>query len=346
MESNNENSGCDTQSVNHDTSNDTQSVTYEGTSKDTQSVHPQMHMMQKNMSAMLSIVQEMGAAWSSLATKRQRCDSDSDSDSPAQKSHRSHDLDDLHDLFSNAANSGDEDDNWGLLDDIEDIKNDDEKGPCVKDKLAQKVNDRFMGNIGSEKIAAKQKAYLCPENCPALAVPRCNEEIWRKLEKHHKQADIRVAGIQRAIAAGATGLVQMLEALLSSGKATGSLDVQGLVTKGCDSLALLGYANQELSQKRREAMRPALKKEYVGLLSRSVPVTSKLFGDDLMKTMRDLKQEATLTKEASASWGSKNYRRRGFQPPRGSWRPKKNWDHKGRSNQAANQTGEKMKKRY
>ena len=82
------------------------------------------------------------------------------------------------DLFSNANKSGDDDDNWDLLDDIEDLKDDDEKGPPVKYKLAQKANDRFMGNLGSEKIAAKQKGYLCPRNCQTLAVPRCNEEIW------------------------------------------------------------------------------------------------------------------------------------------------------------------------
>ena len=325
MDQSDDQSGCDTQSVNENTSHDTQSVNLEGTSKDTQSVHSDMHSIQRNMSAMLSVVQQMGAAWANLANKRQICDSDSDSDSPPQKSHRSHDLDDVADLFSNANKSGDDDDNWDLLDDIEDLKGDDEKGPPVKDKLAQKVNDHFMGNLGSEKIAAKEKSYLCPSNCPTLAVPRCNEEIWRKLQKHQKQADIRMAGIQRAITAGATGLVQMLESLLSVRKSSGSIDVQGLVTKGCDSLALFGYANQELSQKRREVMRPALKKEYAALVSRSVPVTSKLFGDDLMKTIRDLKQEATLAKEASAPWMSKNYRRRGFPPPRGSWRPKKNW---------------------
>ena len=89
-----------------------------------------------------------------------------------------------------------------------------------------------------------------------------------------------MASSQRAITSGATAVVQMLEALLTSGKSSGSMDKQSLVTKGCDSLAMLGYASQELSQKRREAMRPALKKEYAGLMSRSIPVTSKWFEDE------------------------------------------------------------------
>ena len=49
-------------------------------------------------------------------------------------------------------------------------------------------------------------------------------------------------------------------------------------------------------------MLPVLKKEYAGLMSCSIPVTSKLFGDDLLKMMRDLKQEASLDKEASTPW--------------------------------------------
>ena len=118
-----------------------------------------LHSIQRNMSAILSVVQQMGAAWANLANKRQRCDSDS----PPQKLHRFDDLEDLVDLFSNANKSGDDDDNWDLLDDIEDLKGDDEKVPLIKEKLAQKVNDQFMGNLGSEKIAAKKKGLLVPE---------------------------------------------------------------------------------------------------------------------------------------------------------------------------------------
>ena len=43
--------------------------------------------------------------------------------------------------------------------------------------------------------------------------------------------------------------------------------------------------------------------EYSGLVSGNVPVTSHLFGDDMLKTMQDLKQEASIVKEATtAQW--------------------------------------------
>ena len=95
-------SGCDTQFVNNDTSQDTQFVSMEGSSsKDTQSVQSEIQNMKKNMSAMLSVVQPKG-----------------------------------EDLLNNSDKSEDKDDNWDLLDDIEDLKDDDEKGLPVKDNIS------------------------------------------------------------------------------------------------------------------------------------------------------------------------------------------------------------------
>ena len=45
----------------------------------------------------------------------------------------------------------------------------------------------------------------------------------------------------------------------------------------------------ELSLKRREAIKPSLKKEYAAFCSRNVPVTSLLFGDDLQQQLNNIK---------------------------------------------------------
>ena len=50
--------------------------------------------------------------------------------------------------------------------------------PPEKDKVAENVNNRFMGNLGSEKLGMKKKNYLCPNNCNTLMVHWYNEEIW------------------------------------------------------------------------------------------------------------------------------------------------------------------------
>lgn len=51
------------------------------------------------------------------------------------------------------------------------------------------------------------------------------------------------------------------------------------------ALALLGHTQYESSLKRREVIRPSLKKEYAALCSPNVPVTSLLFGNDLQQQL-------------------------------------------------------------
>ena len=67
-----------------------------------------------------------------------------------------------------------------------------------------------------------------------------------------------------------------------------------------DALALSGHMQYELSMKRRDAIRPSLNKDYTGLCSQNVPVTSLLFGDDLQQQLNTIKVSNKIT-QASAS---------------------------------------------
>lgn len=48
-----------------------------------------------------------------------------------------------------------------------------------------------------------------------------------------------------------------------------------------DAIALLGHASFELSQIRREEIKPNLHKDYGDLCSANVPVIELLFGDEM-----------------------------------------------------------------
>ena len=247
--------------------------------------------IQKSMSAMADVMRQMGEARTSLATKRSHDDSDTDDDRPTEVKRQQANLD-LFDASEAEAL------NIDVLDALEDpFKGEDTRGPSVNEKLAAKVNDCFfLTNLNLEVITKKQQSYMHPQNCPKLVVTQCNEEIWRKLQKFQRTADIKTSNIQKVIAAGAAGataLTKILEALLANVKSGANLQISQLVSKGCDALALFGHASQEMSYRRREDIRPTFK-EYAGHVSHNVPVTSHLFGHDMLKTMRDLKKKVPL----------------------------------------------------
>lgn len=59
------------------------------------------------------------------------------------------------------------------------------------------------------------------------------------------------------------------------------VDVDNMVRMNTDALALLGHISFETPQRRRDAIRPTLHKDYVTLCASRVPITNFLFGDEL-----------------------------------------------------------------
>ena len=67
------------------------------------------------------------------------------------------------------------------------------------------------------------------------------------------------------------------------------IDLDEMVSFHTDALVLLGHSQYELSLKRREAIKPSLKREDAALCSTNVPVTLLLFGDDLQQQLNNIK---------------------------------------------------------
>lgn len=83
-------------------------------------------------------------------------------------------------------------------------------------------------------------------------------------------------------------------------------------------LAMLSHVHTQLSQLRREQIKPALKSEYNTICSADIPIDSEyLFGDNLAKQLRDAKEASKVRKAIYTTQeghkgqghttGSKNY---------------------------------------
>ena len=84
---------------------------------------------------------------------------------------------------------------------------------------------------------------------------------------------------------------------------------------------LMGNVQNKINQKRKDLITPTLPKEIRDVCSSKREVTSLLFGDDLVKAVREAKELSKLTSELST--GSRYPRKpqgkpAGYRPPRGS----------------------------
>ena len=116
-----------------------------------------------------------------------------------------------------------------------------------------------------------------------------NPEIWDKLTHQAKRRDLRVAAIQKTVTkVGAilTGSVSKIMATLADSKKSNiTSDLEELLTFSTDAIPPLAHSNQNLSQHRHDLIRPSLNKEYSAMCSPHIPITGKLFGDELQSQL-------------------------------------------------------------
>ena len=94
-------------------------------------------------------------------------------------------------------------------------------------------------------------------------------------------------------------IVVTVEDLLSNREKKTSPNYRSLIPKLTDSVALLGHVNKELSFKRRDAIRPYLNQEFKQACSRTLKPEKLLFGEDLPKTLQELKTTNRLMSEVT-----------------------------------------------
>ena len=163
-------------------------------------------------------------------------------------------------------------------------------GEKVSEKLASIVDGRFQSKLTPELQKSKFEAYNRPENCTNLVVPTVNPEIWNKLPQEAMKADLKLQHIQRAVVKAATATTRAVEALLQAKKTQPGEQITQAVRSCTDSIALCGHASREISLRRRYAIKPHLNKQVTRICDETVPITTKLFGDNLSATLKEVKE--------------------------------------------------------
>ena len=120
--------------------------------------------------------------------------------------------------------------------------------------------------------------YPSPNNCQLIDVPKVNPPIWDFLPPATKSRDLKLQRVQKSLTKGLNAFTRSL----SAGRMS---DTQQ------DALALICNANFELNCLRKELIKPDINSRFAHLCKPSLPATRLLFGDDLGKQVKDLKDQ-------------------------------------------------------
>lgn len=121
-----------------------------------------------------------------------------------------------------------------------------------------------------------------PANCTGLVVPKINRDIWDILPRGSRETDLGVQRTQFLLHKGITPIVSLMDNLFKKEDRTN-------LKLAAEAFKLLALASCQLSQKRKDLVARDMEPPYKRLCSSSNPVTEYLFGDELPKQVKDIK---------------------------------------------------------
>ena len=153
------------------------------------------------------------------------------------------------------------------------------KGPAIPQSLANLINTTCTSQCVTDDLVAKHKV---PENCDKLCSPMVNNEIWKIMNKRAQSYDKCFSDIQNLVATGVVPIIKLFEVVKPF--IAGNSEAKTLFS---DVITLMGQVQYNLSLRRRYMIKPHLKKKYHNLCNISMPISTKLFGDDVTKDIKN-----------------------------------------------------------
>ena len=227
-----------------------------------------------------------------------------------------------HDLLSDSAESdadqllesnkrqkiqdGDEEENT-LLDEIVQSMNETEKTDAkISEKLEKIVENRWF-KLSDGQLKEKTEKYLRPAICDNFITPKVNPEIWERLDRQTRGRDLKLSTLQSTTTKVGYVCTKATELLSQARRENKSPDIEQLIRMHTEALGLLGHISFEISQRRRDAIRPNLNKEYARLCASHVPITKMLFGRELQIQLNHIRASNKISNTISIQGGNRGY---------------------------------------
>ncbi|XP_022806510.1 uncharacterized protein LOC111343592 [Stylophora pistillata] len=162
--------------------------------------------------------------------------------------------------------------------------------PAIEGKIAELIDNMLIGGLSAETVKERVEKHPPPENCKFLAVTMVNEEIWDLLPRKSRAVDLAFQRVQEPLLQGISALTKLAGKLVKDINDGKTPDTRQMLDHVMDSVAMLGNTNWKLNMKRRELIKPELNPPYTRLCKEDITMSTKLFGDDLSKHLKDMSE--------------------------------------------------------
>ena len=164
------------------------------------------------------------------------------------------------------------------------------KSPDIEGKIATLVDNILTGELSQDSVKERGEKYLPPANCKYLTPTLVNEEIWDLLSRKNRTVDLAFQRVQEPVIHGLSSLSILADRLFKDIQSAKTVNASEILTHVMDSIALFGHANWKLNMKRRELIKPDLNPPYTRLCKEDIKPSTKLFGDDLSKHLKEMSE--------------------------------------------------------
>ena len=126
----------------------------------------------------------------------------------------------------------------------------------------QKKNKMIWTKLSDEKLKGKLSTCGRPGNCENVTGTKVNPEVWSKIRSGTRSRDLKLQRLQNVIQKATILLIKLTDQCMKREISSLKLSDENVARTLLDVIALLGYANCELIQRRRNMIRPDLNIQY------------------------------------------------------------------------------------
>ena len=159
----------------------------------------------------------------------------------------------------------------------------------VSSKLAPEVAsgvDKYLKDcVYASDMEKLMKLYPRVDNVENMKVPRLDTEVYQVVEQHVRTFDQQLQSIQKGIVAAISAISPLLD--LGFERADSDLELDACARGIWDSVQLMSFALNGVSQRRRDLIKPSLAPIYAQVLTKGHETTPEwLYGGNLVETTK------------------------------------------------------------